>query len=78
MKHTLEMLQRPYESYREMVGYWSCGTPEIEIGEMHIIDATPDNMKPCVTNESDSNQQTVYLEEGHPFTGQPRFYSNNY
>ncbi|CAJ0953085.1 unnamed protein product [Ranitomeya imitator] len=33
---------------------------------MHIIDATPDNMKPCVTNESDSNQQTVYLEEGHP------------
>ncbi|XP_073432910.1 uncharacterized protein [Dendrobates tinctorius] len=59
-------MSKPYESYREMVGYWACGAPEIEIGEMHIIDAAPDYMKPCVTNESDSNQQTMYLEEGHP------------
>ncbi|KAM4045403.1 uncharacterized protein ACNLHF_009232 [Anomaloglossus baeobatrachus] len=65
-KYIIGSMSKPYNSYREMIGYWTCGMPEIEIGEIHIIDAAPDYIKPCMTNESDSNPQTIYLEEGHP------------
>ncbi|XP_040272097.1 uncharacterized protein LOC120995577 [Bufo bufo] len=60
-------MSKSYKSYREMVGHWTCGTREIEIGGMHIVDATPDNIKPCTNKDSENTQKALQLQEGQPF-----------
>ncbi|XP_056421760.1 uncharacterized protein LOC130361985 [Hyla sarda] len=60
-------MSKSYKTYKEMVGHWTCGAPEIEIGAMHIIDANPDYIRPCTNKDSENAQQASHLEIGQPF-----------
>ncbi|XP_077341111.1 uncharacterized protein LOC143986580 [Lithobates pipiens] len=59
-------VSRSYQSYREALGYWTCGTPELDMGEIRLVDVSPERLKPCIGNANDHTQEHTPLEKGEP------------
>ncbi|OCT61375.1 hypothetical protein XELAEV_18047398mg [Xenopus laevis] len=62
-----------YQSYREALGVWKCEDPDtgMEIGELNIVDDTPDYFESCkhhinITHPNNI-EQPPHLEKGQPF-----------
>ncbi|XP_073458420.1 uncharacterized protein [Aquarana catesbeiana] len=60
------VVSRSYQSYREALGYWTCGTPELDMGEIRLVDVSPERLKPCTGNANNYTQGHAPLEKGEP------------
>ncbi|KAM5145644.1 uncharacterized protein ACMZJ9_013009 [Mantella aurantiaca] len=60
------VMSQGYQSYREVIGYWTCGTPDLDIGEIRLVDVSPEQLKPCMGDASNFTQKHSSLEKGKP------------